>query len=191
MSLPSRERGSKLRQVRLRSRGRRRSLHGSVDRNFYGPPIPILLAKSLPSHGSVDRNDLLFAVAASSLGSLPSRERGSKPLQRLTRDCHHKVAPLDRNAGDGCCHYGTTVAPFTGAWIETRRSVTPWPASTVAPFTGASRERGSKQVGNVFLYGLALSLPSRKRESKPARWAAPPFSVRRSPSREGGRIRAC
>ena len=78
-----------------------------------------------------------------------------------------------------------TVAPFAGAWIETRITAPFMEEDLVAPFAGAwietpavnrqstgnkslpSRERGLKLVFYVFYRWNVLSLPSRERGLKP------------------------
>ena len=125
LSLPSRERGSKRAGAcRPRQRARvapfagawietgtgsiqvprsvSRSLRGSVDRNIQrAPGFPRRHRRSL--RGSVDRNlERAGGLDVEPIRSLPSRERGSK------RDAADPRGPAAH------------VAPFAGAWIETR-----------------------------------------------------------------------
>ena len=189
LSLPSRERGSKLDVGKLDAQAvGRRSLHGSVDRNASSRRWPIadmpvapftgawietlglpashhgsvdrlgccarrIKGKGRSLHGSVDRNSKSGILASCRAGSLPSRERGSKHSHGLDQ-------PI-----------GFRVAPFTGAWIETRppsgrnrpapgrslhgsvdRNSQPSKAATtplVAPFTGAWIETSWKPRNSV------------------------------------------
>ncbi len=98
-SLPSRERGSKLGDCCQPQGVGRRSLHGSVDRNFCSM-VACLPTPSRSLHGSVDRNRDLT-------GKAPDR----------------KVAPFTGAWIETAKHQHAArfvdVAPFTGAWIET------------------------------------------------------------------------
>ena len=137
--------------------------------------------------GSVDRNHLRRDDGAGSIGSLPSRERGSKPSTLRRPACG-------------------SVAPFAGAWIETfgaplrqgcggrslrgsvdRNSVTRWHGdqrrrrslrgsvdrnhitSGTASGTPSRSLRGSvdrKPITAIVCRAGARSLPSRERGSK-------------------------
>ncbi len=171
MSLPSRERGSK-RSGTARPCVPRRSLpsreRGSKLRLANETAAP---ATSLPSRerGSkpVCRHQPLRRRR-----SLPSRERGSKHAQRARRGTEprrslHGSVDRNPNAGRRCaCRsvapftgawietllrgYDLTrfeVAPFTGAWIETPRVRAPPSKRCVAPFTGAWIETRRRLVG--------------------------------------------
>ncbi len=92
-----------------------------------------------PLHGGVDRNTAP-AEALRCRRSPPSRGRGSKRRSRAGHAGHHR-RPLhggvDRNSGSKVSRRYCGVAPFTGAWIETRNSVDYKSMVRVAPFTGA------------------------------------------------------
>ncbi len=124
-SLPSRGRGSKHTKMTTRAVSSSRSLHGGVDRNLASPVISTLSpCRSL--HGGVDRN-VAHGGGLSGLGwSLPSRGRGSKRYKGKKRPPRMHVAP------------------FTGAWIETRYCTSNAQRSGVAPFTGAWIETASR-----------------------------------------------
>ena len=96
--------------------------------------------------------------------SLPSRERGLKPDQII----HH-----DRI---------NTVAPFTGAWIETSSSISASHSTVVAPFTGAWIETPITH----FIARRNPSLPSRERGLKRGRESRRDRAPRSLPSRERG-----
>ena len=124
--------------------------------------------------------------------SLPSRERGLKPLLARRLAAVLLVAPLAgawiETSLTSRLINSTGVAPLAGAWIETRRASLE-SASTVrvAPLAGAwietvppesmavrqmslpSRERGLKLDDcTYYLADLCRSLPSRERGLKPA-----------------------
>ena len=96
----------------------RRTLHGCVDWNFRNlTAIYIAVCRTL--HGCVDWNIKISLHKIVDRPSHPSRVRGLKSEYEVTHG------------------WFTTVAPFTGAWIEIRLSNTRPIDSKVAPFTGA------------------------------------------------------
>ena len=80
-------------------------------------------------------------IVAAATTSLPSRERGLKPGERVQNQTDLHVAPL---AGAWietlhfvCNPFGLFVAPLAGAWIETHFNVDYPLIQIVAPLAGA------------------------------------------------------
>ncbi len=90
---------------------------------------------------------------AHKLTSRPSRARGLKLRLHLGCAVDSSVAPftgawIETRAAASASSL-VTVAPFTGAWIETRGRVTRSPPACVAPFTGAWIETGRSGARNA------------------------------------------
>ena len=122
-SPPSRGRGSKP------HRGSRPGRPGSVA-PFTGAWIETVRravarhgSRGRPLHGGVDRNPHAASDDRPDLRSPPSRGRGSKQSRHLRHARRRMVAPftgawIETRIGEGR-QSGDSVAPFTGAWIET------------------------------------------------------------------------
>ncbi|SNT39520.1 hypothetical protein SAMN05421757_11524 [Tropicimonas sediminicola] len=142
-----------------RTRRSHSPLHGGVDRN---DPEPGWMAwvNCRPLHGGVDRN----CAACRS-----SRSATCRPLH----------GGVDRNSVTSAFGRIFRVAPFTWAWIETRRSPSTRTPTACRPFTGAWIETRSRS----WSFFRSWSPPSRGRGSKPdercprfRRQQSPPFT---------------
>ncbi len=143
-SLPSRERGSKLRRCRGCAMDTRVAPLAGAWIETCSPPSAAFWALSLPS-----------------------RERGSKqqipPKWAVRRASRSPRGSVDRNKVQDHLKCITRVAPLAGAWIETRAMHAAASKSKVAPLAGAWIETVSKILQSLT---IPVSLPSRERGSK-------------------------
>ena len=121
-----------------------------------------------PLRGGVDRNTSRSDRQAQSMRSPPSRGRGSKRAIDACRRCACTVAPFtgawietSSTSSATCEHVG--VAPFTGAWIETAAEHAAADRRRRSP---PSRGRGSKQLTDASSTEHVRVAPSRGRGSK-------------------------
>ena len=140
-SLPTWERGSKRSEGSGEGGADRRSPRGSVDRNPDGQ-AGAEAGHVAPHAGAWIETKMPFATR-SSARSLPTRERGSKHVDRGGIDRVEGRSPrgsVDRNCGWRWTMKPAGVAPHAGAWIETRAPGQPkWLVASLP-----TRGRGSK-----------------------------------------------